>query len=212
MNDYISLYVPGQVKDRSGKRKLRRETFQWQKAAIRLLAVSLAVNMAQYARIIGLEDSARTNEALRQADAAFYEKRIEQAQRERDFAIEELVALTASVEADKRARAEQARAYEAAGEYTYAGTFQITYYCPCSKCCSKWADGLTATGIPAGPGIVAVDPSVIELGSTVIIDGQKYLAADTGVTGNHVDICVMDHDIALDMGTGKADVWVVRND
>lgn len=33
----------------------------------------------------------------------------------------------------------------------------------------------------------------IQIGTAVIIDGQRYLAADTGVTGYHVDICAADH-------------------
>ena len=86
----------------------------------------------------------------------------------------------------------------------------ITAYCPCGECCGRWVDGVTASGLPAGPGIVAVDPAVIPLGSTVIINGQQYLAADTGVTGNHVDICVTSHQSAKDHGVRKAEVWVER--
>ncbi len=72
----------------------------------------------------------------------------------------------------------------------------------------RWADGLTATGLPAGPGVVAVDPEIIPLGSTVIIDGQRYLAADTGVTGKHVDICMTEHEDTVEAGVRTADVWV----
>ena len=50
---------------------------------------------------------------------------------------------------------------------------------------------------------------MIPLGSTVVIDGQRYLAADTGVTGNHVDLCVLDHQEADVFGVRTADVWVV---
>lgn len=38
---------------------------------------------------------------------------------------------------------------------------------------------------------------------------SKYLAADTGVTGNHIDICVTDHALAEDFGVRTAEVWVV---
>ena len=112
-------------------------------------------------------------------------------------------------EADKQARVELAAAYEMIGEYRYIGECTITAYCPCEECCGRWADGLTATGLPAGPGIVAVDESVIPLGSTVIIDGQKYLAADTGVTGHKIDIAMSDHQSALDCGVKKSDVWII---
>ncbi|MGZ8782095.1 MAG: 3D domain-containing protein, partial [Gaiellaceae bacterium] len=51
--------------------------------------------------------------------------------------------------------------------------------------------GLTATGIPTAPGVVAVDPSVIPLGSRMTIPGYGVgIAADTGgaVHGNTIDV------------------------
>ena len=105
--------------------------------------------------------------------------------------------------------AEQAAAYEALGDWEYLGEFTITAYCPCEDCCGRWADGVTASGLPAGPGIVAVDRSVIPLGSTVVINGQRYLAADTGVTGNRVDICMTSHEDTVAHGVRTAEVWVV---
>ena len=96
----------------------------------------------------------------------------------------------------------------------YIGECTITAYCPCAECCGRWADGLTASGLPAGPEIVAVDPDVIPLGSTVIIDGQKYLAADTGsgVTGNHIDICLASHEETVEHGVRTAEVWVIHHE
>lgn len=99
-------------------------------------------------------------------------------------------------------------------EYIYLGKFTITAYCndPYDHICGS-CDGLTAMGIPAEPGIIAVDPSVIELGSHVIIDGQEYLAADTGgaIKGNRIDMLVAGgHDKALEFGVQKKDVYIVR--
>ena len=51
--------------------------------------------------------------------------------------------------------------------------------------------GRTATGIPAGYGVVAVDPSVIPLGTRLTIPGYgEGVAADTGggVRGNTIDV------------------------
>ena len=51
--------------------------------------------------------------------------------------------------------------------------------------------GHTATGLPVGPGVVAVDPSVIPLGTRVTIPGYgEGVAADTGsaVTGHMIDL------------------------
>ena len=54
-----------------------------------------------------------------------------------------------------------------------------------------------------------MDPEIIPLGSTVIIDGQRYLAADTGVKGKHVDVCMMEHAATVEAGVRTADVWVI---
>jgi 3D (Asp-Asp-Asp) domain-containing protein len=53
--------------------------------------------------------------------------------------------------------------------------------------------GTTATGIPTGPGIVAVDPTVIPLGTRMTIPGYgEAVAADTGsaVKGLRIDVWV----------------------
>lgn len=186
---------------RQQKAALRRETAAWQKAAIGLFAVSLVVNMAQYARIASLEQRAAE-------DAARYHVQLESAERTRDLAVQELGALAMEQAREQEARAAQAAAYEALGEWEYIGECTVTYYCPCEQCCGRWADGLTATGLPAGPGIVAVDPGIIHLGSTVVIDGQKYLAADTGVQGRHVDVCAASHQETVELGVRTAEVWV----
>ena len=188
---------------RQQKNALRYETAAWQKAATGLLALAVTVNMGMMARIAGLEKA-------READAARYQAQIERAERARDLAVHELGAASLRQAKEQAARAEQAAAYEAVGAYRYVGECTVTYYCPCEECCGKWADGLTATGLPAGPGIVAVDKSVIPLGSTVVIDGQRYLAADTGVTGKHVDVCLTDHDATVEAGVRMAEVWVAE--
>jgi 3D (Asp-Asp-Asp) domain-containing protein/peptidoglycan hydrolase CwlO-like protein len=51
--------------------------------------------------------------------------------------------------------------------------------------------GHTASGIPVGPGVVAVDPSVIPLGTRLSIPGYgDAIAADTGgaISGAHIDL------------------------
>ena len=44
----------------------------------------------------------------------------------------------------------------------------------------------------------------------MVIDGQRYLAADTGVTGNHVDVCLAEHEATVEAGVRTAEVWVVE--
>ena len=183
------------------RERLSRALVSWQLGAIGLLALAVAVNMGMMARINSLE-------AARLEDAAQYQAKLESAERTRDLAVQELGALSIRQAREQEARAELAAAYEMIGEYRYVGECTVTAYCPCAECCGRWADGLTATGLPAGPGIVAVDPEVIPLGSTVIIDGLKYLAADVGVSGKHVDIAVSSHEQAVELGVRSEKVWI----
>lgn len=189
--------------ERRRKFNLRCETAEWQKAAAGIFAVSLAVNMAQMAYINRLN-----RDRIELAD------QVQTAEHIRDMAVQELGAVSLASVKEKQERAEQAAAYEAIGSWEYIGKFTLTAYCPCAECCGKWADGVTATGLPAVPGIVAVDPEVIPMGSTIIIDGQKYLAADTGsgITGNHIDICMSTHDETVEFGVQTATVWWNRDE
>ena len=96
----------------------------------------------------------------------------------------------------------------------------VTHYCICEKCCGKSPDhpayGITASGREAVPGYsVAVDPILIELGSTLYLDFgdgvlQECRADDTGssVTGAHIDLCVADHQEALELGVRTAAVYI----
>ena len=90
------------------------------------------------------------------------------------------------------------------------GTFDITHYCACKVCCGPNAAGITASGKkPKANHTIAVDPDVIPMGSTVIINGQKYVAEDTGgaIKGNRIDIYMADHDEALSAGRFTAKVY-----
>lgn len=182
---------------RAARRPLRREIAEWQRGALGLLALSIAANAGLYG-LLGRE----------RAGAAELREQVRQAEHIRDLAVRELGAVSLASALERQARAEQAAAYEAVGVWEYIGECVITAYCPCGECCGRWADGVTASGLPAGPGIVAVDPAVVPLGSTVIIDGQQYLAADTGVTGQAVDLCMESHASALAFGRSRQSVWI----
>ena len=63
--------------------------------------------------------------------------------------------------------------------------------------------GRTSTGIPTAPGVVAVDPSVIPLGTRLTIPGYGVgIAADTGgaVHGNTIDVWFATKALALQWG------------
>ena len=92
----------------------------------------------------------------------------------------------------------------------------ITFYC-----CEQYphicgtGNGITASGRRATPGVsVAVDPSIIPLGSTVIADYgdgvlHYYRADDTGgaVKGRHIDLCLNSHEAAIQAGVRRATVY-----
>ena len=91
------------------------------------------------------------------------------------------------------------------------GEFKITAYCPCEKCCGEWSDGLTYTETIATENrTIAVDPEVIPLGSTVEINGAKYIAEDIGsaIKDNRIDVFFSDHDEALEFGVQYHEIYV----
>lgn len=91
----------------------------------------------------------------------------------------------------------------------------ITFYCCEARphICGT-GTGITASGRRVTPYVsCAVDPDVIPLGSTIMIEynGEMvYLRADdTGpaVKGNHIDIAVSGHQEALSLGVKTANIW-----
>src|ERR671912_24427 len=71
--------------------------------------------------------------------------------------------------------------------------------------------GRTATGIPTAPGVVAVDPAVIPLGTRLTIPGYgEGIAADTGgaVQGNTIDVWFPTHAQALAWGRRTVTITV----
>lgn len=84
----------------------------------------------------------------------------------------------------------------------------ITHYCH-GACCNGTAYAykpLASSAWPEAGRSVAVDRSVIPLGSEVMINGHTYIAEDTGVVGNCVDIFCDSHREALERGMYKTEV------
>ncbi|HHX17735.1 MAG TPA: DUF348 domain-containing protein [Clostridium sp.] len=80
--------------------------------------------------------------------------------------------------------------------------------------------GITYTGIPVRPGIVAVDPNVIPLGSRLYVEGvgdvPDYgyaLAADIGsaVKGDIIDLYKEDKESVKKWGVRKVRVYILRD-
>ena len=93
---------------------------------------------------------------------------------------------------------------------------RVTGYCPCSKCCGKYADGITACGHKIRPGdtFVAADKRY-SFGTEVIIegynDGEPIKVLDRGgaIRGNKLDAFFHTHEEALEWGVKYIDVKVL---
>lgn len=100
------------------------------------------------------------------------------------------------------------------------GSFKVTHYCPCKKCCGKDPDhpayGITASGTVATAGrTIAVDPDVIPYGTEVLVryeDGTEhvYIAEDCGgaIDGNRLDVFMDSHQEAWNAGIKTAEVFI----
>lgn len=70
----------------------------------------------------------------------------------------------------------------------------------------------TAIGLAAQRGVVAVDPSVIPLGSRLFIDGYGYaVAGDTGgsIQGMRIDLCFNSYEEAIHFGRQTVKVYII---
>ena len=94
--------------------------------------------------------------------------------------------------------------------YTAVMAMEATAYLPTD------GDGacITALGIPATYGVVAVDPSIIPLGSRVYIPGYgEAIADDTGgaIKGNRIDIAFDTYDEAMHFGRQHIEIYILDN-
>jgi 3D (Asp-Asp-Asp) domain-containing protein len=91
----------------------------------------------------------------------------------------------------------------------WAGTARVSMY----TCVELGGCNRTASGVWPYEGVVAVDPRVIPLGSTVWIDGLgTFLAADTGsaIYGNRIDVFAHDYHRAIQWGVRYVEAVAYR--
>ncbi|HEX4841200.1 MAG TPA: 3D domain-containing protein [bacterium] len=84
-----------------------------------------------------------------------------------------------------------------------------TAYAP--HCC-RGVGEITATGMKAGPGVVAVDPAVIPLGSHVYVEGYGHaIAGDIGgaIKGRRIDLGFATKNAALQYGVQRVRVYLL---
>ncbi|MBD9068109.1 MAG: hypothetical protein EGP70_00660 [Butyricicoccus sp.] len=96
---------------------------------------------------------------------------------------------------------------------TALGSYKLTFYCPCEICNGALGVGQTASGAaPAEGRTIAVDSSIIPLGSRVYIEGYgTFIAEDTGsaIKNNKIDIFVSTHSRAEELGVQYANVYLL---
>ncbi len=90
--------------------------------------------------------------------------------------------------------------------------FKVTAYCPCSKCCGKYASGYTASGTKATAGRTIAASSQFSFGTKLSINGTTYVVEDRGgaIKGNKIDIYCNTHKEALAWGVKYLPVEVVN--
>lgn len=99
----------------------------------------------------------------------------------------------------------------------YAGkeilTLEATAYYPGPNNYGGGVGPKTAIGLMAGRGVVAVDPSVIKLGTRLYIDGYgDAVAGDTGgaIRGYRIDLCFATYDEAMQFGRRSIKVYILK--
>lgn len=90
--------------------------------------------------------------------------------------------------------------------------FKVTAYCPCSKCCGRFASGYTASGTKATAGRTIAASSQFSFGTKLKINGTTYTVEDRGgaIQGNKIDIYCNTHAEALAWGVRYLPVQVVN--
>jgi 3D (Asp-Asp-Asp) domain-containing protein len=97
--------------------------------------------------------------------------------------------------------------------YREVKTMTATAYEPGPTSCGKWADGYTAIGLKAVPGIAAVDPKVIPLRTKLYVEGYgPAIAGDVGgaIKGNRIDLLFETVEEALRYGRRKVKVYILE--
>ena len=102
----------------------------------------------------------------------------------------------------------------ATGTYRYVDVLDMeaTAYYPGPESTDEWADGYTYTGVRAGKGVVAVDPTVIPLGTRLYVPGYgEAIAADIGgaIKGYRIDLGFETYQEAIQYGRKKVKVYIL---
>ena len=150
----------------------------------------------------------------RAAELAEYKRNLADKDEELSEMADELERLKDEIKALKANQKEEERGVK-------GKTFEATFY---TAFCPTGCTGVTATGVDVsntiyheGKRIIAVDPNVIPLGSSVKVtlkDGTSFeaTAQDTGgdIKGNRIDVLVSSRDEAYRLGRQSAKVEIIK--
>ena len=122
-----------------------------------------------------------------------------------DIAVSESAA---KLEALRKEREEQVQTSRGMQRYSAVYTMEATAYLPTDG----GGAGITASGMAARRGVVAVDTDVIPLGTRLYIPGYgEAIAADTGgaIYGERIDLCMESYGEAMEFGRRDVTVYVL---
>ena len=108
----------------------------------------------------------------------------------------------------------------------YIGTFRVTHYCHCQKCCGVWGNNDPNYNAHGASGLqlidnysVSVNKAQIPFGTKLyvvrkdaagnVISEKEYIAADEGVPAYAIDIYRKTHEAALAGGMYYAEVYII---
>lgn len=93
----------------------------------------------------------------------------------------------------------------------HLGTFKVTAYCSCEKCCGSGSTGYTASGTKATAGRTIAASSKYAFGTKLMFNGTVYTVEDRGgsVDGNVIDLYFDSHEEACSWGVRYCDVYLV---
>lgn len=102
------------------------------------------------------------------------------------------------------------------GSYRYTQVIELeaTAYYPGPESTDQWADGYTYTGLRAGYGVVAVDPTVIPLGTRLYIPGYgEAIAGDIGgaIKGYRIDLGYDTYQEAINFGRRRVTAYILAD-
>ncbi|MGB4337393.1 MAG: 3D domain-containing protein [Bacillota bacterium] len=102
------------------------------------------------------------------------------------------------------------------GTFTYRKVLDMvaTAYEPGPVSCGEHADGYTAIGLKAEPGIVAVDPRVIPLRTKLYVEGYgPAIAGDVGgaIKGNRIDLLFRTVEECIQYGRRRVKVYILED-